>query len=93
MLALLLLASPCLEATAIDQGQSAACSGVLITTAQAKKMVTCSIELKAWKDHPCPPCPPCAKQRPDNKTSWFLGGALVGTLASGVIAGLLALVF
>lgn len=96
MLALILLASPCSQASPIDAGEVANCSGILATTKQIKEAVITKQRLKALEAIPCPVCPPCLscpKERPQRLTPWIFGSAFAGGLITLLSAVTLERIF
>ena len=85
MLGVLLLLTPCTQATPIDVGERAPCTGILATTTQIKQALVDRAELVERQNRPCAPCPacpPCPKAKQSNRLHWALGGLVGGVLSA-----------
>jgi hypothetical protein len=89
-----LIGSPCSQAAPIDAGELAPCSGVIVTTQQARDFVKSREELavrRAFKCPACPPCPTCPPPPPaPSVVSWALGGVVAGAILSAALGIALA---
>tara|TARA_R100001443_G_scaffold77829_1_gene85009 strand:- start:9044 stop:9325 length:282 start_codon:yes stop_codon:yes gene_type:complete len=89
MLVAILLLAPCTQALPIDSGAVAPCTGIIITTDQAKQAAANRAELKvrrAFECEACPACPSCPKSKPPALSRWAAGGAIAGALATLLLA-------
>ena len=81
---MLILAVPCVASSAINQGQKAACDGILISAQRAKAAVACKRELNILRTFECDPCPAgpdCPKSETMKiATASFLSGFVLGLL-------------
>jgi len=84
MLALLVMASPCVQSTPIDQGKPSPCDGIVISVERAKKAIACEREVELRKTFECAPCPSCPTPPEDRSieyaTASFLSGFVLGLL-------------
>jgi hypothetical protein len=80
----LLIAQPCVSASALDAGQPAPCSGVLLSSDQVRDSLKEREELKvrrAFKCKACPACPACPPKPKTDVIRWAAVAFAAGALA------------
>ena len=86
---LLLVASPCVQATPLQVGTTAPCTGVLLAPHQVKQALEDRKEAKLRRMFKCPECPacaPCVHPPKPNVVTWALGGFVGGVIITTVLA-------
>lgn len=81
----LALAAPCVASAPLDAGQTAACDGVLISAARARRAVADAREVELRRQHECPavpacPEPPTVDSHVTVATASFFTGFVLGLL-------------
>jgi len=87
VLALALLAAPCVSSAPLDAGQVAECDGVLISAARARQAVADKREVNILRTFDCDPCPDCPDLPKDDSVK-----IASASFVSGFVLGLLLLV-
>ena len=84
MLAVVLLASPCVSSAAVDEGDTVPCDGVLISAKRAREAIACKREVELRKTFECDPCPACPEPEPSRSvqiaSASFVTGLIFGLL-------------
>jgi len=84
MLAVVIMAAPCVSSSALDEGKLAPCDGVLISAKRARQAIADQKELELRKTFECAPCPPCQEPKKDDAfsvaTASFFSGFVLGLL-------------
>ena len=81
---MLIIAAPWVASSAINEGDKAACDGLLISAQRAKEAVACKRELDVLRTFECDPCPECP-ECPESETikiasASFFSGFVLGLL-------------